>query len=441
MNPFEVAMEVYPLGKHPAVQKFVRASQSINIQLPPVAFFFERVMHSATAEDLEILGNLTLAMMEAFAVVPPVNPSLAQIANFAGFLVERFGSIQCLRSDDHCRLLFQAVVRCIQYSKYLNDKKELESEKSNDDNSKLEGDAENGDETCKEEDEEETIDENGVEDKAQEDEEKEDEREDVTKEEDGGENKEEEEKEDDEEEEEKKMNTDESIDHMNDAMNDLCPPMMAFFSPKIALFKQLRNEFNHVVNLAQQKKTALVPGMMREILLQPIHEKFLFAFVNVDNDPNKIETARKAIVTSVTDNRRLVFLMREKLKSAKPLGSKLEMSAWTALRDRSVQKMASPHRIFQEGIPADIPLLDGYRVVLYHMGQISRGWNADPTFGKIREIVEMDSVSLSAEECVEWTNRMLNSSMEEYVLGVRHQMRRGGMDDLGEEAIAKAQQG
>jgi len=165
-------------------------------------------------------------------------------------------------------------------------------------------------------------------------------------------------------------------DELAETLQQLCPPLMTFFPGYMELLKELLKELREEPDAKSAMPAASLCPMLREFLNQPIQEKFLFAYVDVGakDKGQTISFAQKALVTSVTDNGRLAWFVSQSFEFAEQQGNKLEMDSWAALRAGRVQaEPFSPHRIWVEGIPDDIPVLDGYRIVIFHVGAYQRG--------------------------------------------------------------------
>jgi hypothetical protein len=92
-----------------------------------------------------------------------------------------------------------------------------------------------------------------------------------------------------------------------------------------------------------------------------------------------------------------------------PVTGHWNLHAWTALRatgrlSRGHEEEARSHWIWNEGVPADIPAFDGYRVVLLGPPSYERNFDAQRQFAGLRPDIEVQRL-LSADEVNAWVKR------------------------------------
>ncbi len=92
-----------------------------------------------------------------------------------------------------------------------------------------------------------------------------------------------------------------------------------------------------------------------------------------------------------------------------PIVGHWNLQAWTALRgtgalSRERRQSSTNNWIWNEGVPADIPLFDGYRVVVLGPASCARSFIPQGDFGGLRADIEVERV-LSSNEINAWVKR------------------------------------
>jgi hypothetical protein len=96
-----------------------------------------------------------------------------------------------------------------------------------------------------------------------------------------------------------------------------------------------------------------------------------------------------------------------------PLVGHWNLHAWTALRGtaalpRDHEESSTSHWIWNEGVPADIPMFDGYRVVALGPASYARSFFAQREFLGLHADIEVERL-LSADEVNAWIRRFSQS--------------------------------
>jgi hypothetical protein len=78
----------------------------------------------------------------------------------------------------------------------------------------------------------------------------------------------------------------------------------------------------------------------------------------------------------------------------------------------------SKHWIWNEGVPADIPVFHGYRVILLGPASYPRSWQSQRVFGKLQAELRCEQ-KLTQEEVVQWLVRMAAAREENTQGGYR----------------------
>ena len=219
------------------------------------------------------------------------------------------------------------------------------------------------------------------------------------------------------------------------------------------MLKELRENNQDVMEAIRCKQSGI--EMIREFLLQAVEETILFAWVeettNTDGISKPVITyAQRVKFTGLCNNSELVHWATSEaaITGLDPkfsqTGSLLEMSSWTGLVDTEqgifpfdfLNQLTTPHRIFQAGIPDDIPTLDGERIVLCYVGCVSRNFE-----GKVFPLIELEASKvgppLTNTELNELQLRIQDATTDEVERALKHTMHRGGGDESIQETILR----
>lgn len=86
---------------------------------------------------------------------------------------------------------------------------------------------------------------------------------------------------------------------------------------------------------------------------------------------------------------------------------------WEAVQpDRSLPDWGDEYWIWNEGIPADISLFDGYRVILLAPPAYPRSWSATRLFAELPASLTIEE-KLSRTEVIDWLHRMAEAERDE----------------------------
>uniref|UniRef100_A0A0G4HG01 Uncharacterized protein n=1 Tax=Chromera velia CCMP2878 TaxID=1169474 RepID=A0A0G4HG01_9ALVE len=221
----------------------------------------------------------------------------------------------------------------------------------------------------------------------------------------------------------------EGIDHA------LCPPGMVFLSRHLDLLARWRKENPQV--------SVLPKSMLRELLNMLVDESVLF--LHFDTTSQRFTYGQRVKWRGPSCNGE----MRDEVQAVFPElirpGVNMEMVNWTAMKDiphtvaMSGQGVQSPHRIWMEGIPADIAELNGEKVVIFFQGSIARSMAGTHTFCRIPCTLTVDGPSLTSEQLTELMTSMRAAPADVQLAALRHQKGTGGSDGLIEALIQKVE--
>jgi hypothetical protein len=231
-----------------------------------------------------------------------------------------------------------------------------------------------------------------------------------------------------------------STEQVDALLQAFCPPLMVYFAKNLSLLKELREDAPDVVSALQTWRRPV--AMIRRLLLQAVDETILLAWVEKSRDDAKptIRYAQRVKFTGLYVNKDLVEWATSKEAGLDPkiaeAGTSIEMSSWTGLIDEEEGIMSSgetqaikPHRIYQEGIPDDIPTLNGERIVLCYKGLIERKMS-----GKVFPAIELKALKegeqLTDAELDELQQQIEAATDAKVEAALGHQMQRGSNDEI-----------
>ena len=229
-----------------------------------------------------------------------------------------------------------------------------------------------------------------------------------------------------------------------------CPPLMVFFAKNLPLLATLRQQEQAIaINSLSIWRRPIT--MIRRLLLQLIDETILLVWAEKGDDNNNG-------VTKLTFGQRVRFwgLYVNKDLAAwavsndfyPPLvqaGATVEMASWTALRDAEQGVLCQadanpqkPHRIYPQGIPFDIPSLEGEKIVIMYQGKIERKLT-----GKVFPLINLEATKqgapLTSTELQALSDRIQSAPTSAVKEAMEHQLYRGGPDDITNEALVRMQ--
>eukprot|EP01104_Vermistella_antarctica_P006529 TRINITY_DN17237_c0_g1_i1.p1 TRINITY_DN17237_c0_g1~~TRINITY_DN17237_c0_g1_i1.p1 ORF type:complete len:446 (+),score=105.99 TRINITY_DN17237_c0_g1_i1:176-1513(+) len=264
---------------------------------------------------------------------------------------------------------------------------------------------------------------------------------------------------------------DEVMSAWSDAASTLCPALMTFFSHHLSLLGELRE----TVGRPRIAKAALVTrnfaGLMREFMLMLVDEPVLCVLLEKEEGDadgagggggaESFTWARRLQFSGIACNSQLAHTVRRASAAAAAgdesglvtpriadIGELLDMNCWTVMHPLSVaaaeakaeaaraagRNVRAPngHRVWREGIPDDIALLNGERVVIFYRGTIGRSDSNSGTFPRIPSGVSAVAGSggdeFSPSQLKELRKMMEEVPRAEYVDALKQQIGRGGSD-------------
>ena len=147
-------------------------------------------------------------------------------------------------------------------------------------------------------------------------------------------------------------------------IQSFCPPLMVYFSKHLDELQRLRKDNDIIVPVLQHWRPA--SSMIRRFLLQSINEKFLIVFM----ENGAICFAQRVEFSGLYVNKDLYEWIVESKDLDCPLfaqaGKNLRVSAWTSLLKDITENV---HNVHPQGVPDDIPILDGERIVICEKGE------------------------------------------------------------------------
>jgi len=221
-------------------------------------------------------------------------------------------------------------------------------------------------------------------------------------------------------------------------LQSFCPALMTYFCKNLGLFKELREEAKDIIGSLERWSRPIT--MIRRFVLQAIDETILLAFVEKDSDESitKITYAQRVNVDGLYVIKDLAewAITSEESKFVE-VGNSIEMSSWTGLRDneegimcKGEEKLMKTHRIYQEGIPNDIPTLEGEKIIIFYSGKMKRVMNANKVFPMVVTKISKEGTSFSDAELTELQKKIQDASSEDVQTALEHQIGRGSNDDL-----------
>jgi hypothetical protein len=236
-------------------------------------------------------------------------------------------------------------------------------------------------------------------------------------------------------------------DQVDTILQDCCPPLMVFFAKRLSVLKELREDSPDIVEALQVWRRPI--AMIRRLLLQTVDEAILLAWVEKKKDDEKptISYAQRVKFTGLYVNKDMAEWATSKEACLDPkladAGKLIELCSWTGMIDTEEGILCSgesqaikPHRIYQEGIPDDIPTLDGERIVLCYRGMIERTMSGK-VFPRIELEASTEGERLTDTELKDLQMRIHNASDDEVRAALSHQMRRGSSDEMIGQTIRR----
>ena len=241
---------------------------------------------------------------------------------------------------------------------------------------------------------------------------------------------------------------------VDECLHKLCPPLMTYFPKHLSVLKELRDQNKDVHEAVRTKQSGI--DMIREFLLQVVEETILFAWVEEATRNNDgiskpmITYAQRVKFTGLCNNCEMVQWAKSDsaITGLDPkfaqTGALLEMSSWTGLFDTEegifpfdlLHQLKIPHRIYQAGVPDDIPTLDGERIVLCYVGCFSRHYE-----GKVFPLIELEASkvggALTDAELNELQLKIQGATNEEVEHALKHTMHRASDDELIQKAVRR----
>ena len=248
-----------------------------------------------------------------------------------------------------------------------------------------------------------------------------------------------------------------STTEVDECLHTLCPPLMTYFHRNLPVLKMWRDKSKSGMFEALRKNQSGIE-MIREFLLQAVEETILFAWVEeATNNDEGISTkpvityAQRVKFTGLCNNCELVQWATSEAATTcldpskfTQAGALLEMSSWTGLVDTeqgifpcdTLHQLKIPHRIYQGGIPDDIPTLDGERIVLCYVGCFYRQFE-----GKRFPLIELEASKvgdpLTDAELNELQLKIQGATNEEVERALKHTIHRGADDESIQQAILR----
>lgn len=245
-----------------------------------------------------------------------------------------------------------------------------------------------------------------------------------------------------------------ALQTLDTVLQALCPPLMVYFCKRLSVLAKLRQENPDIPQILQVWQRPI--DMIRRFILQAIDETILIAWVEPttsteDASDNIISSfsityGQRVTVSGLYTVKDLVEWIRSNLDDCacfRKAEKNIELSSWTGLYDleggigRNESERIKPHRIYQEGSPDDIPLLDGYgRIIMCYKGDIERNMKGK-TFPMIDLKVAKQGTALSKEELLVLEGEIRNASTQQVETALEHQMRRGSKDGMIQQVIMR----
>ena len=234
----------------------------------------------------------------------------------------------------------------------------------------------------------------------------------------------------------------ESTDKLDAILQAFCPPLMVYFGKNLESLDTLRkDEAETMESLITYRKPIT---MIRRFLLQSVKETLLLAWF--DKAQSQITFAQRVEFTGLYVNKDLAAWAVSESAGLDPkfidAGARIEMAGWTGLKEEDFPtenaSVHVPHRIYQEGIPADIPTFKGEKVVLFYEGSIERRLS-----GKVFPVVELKAVKkdspLSTAELEDLNKKIHSASPLEVRDALSNQLHRGADNDIINQAMLRLQ--